>query len=503
MTVTWKVSLDWDRDGITAADEITDDVRFMSWDLGFVDPLERVAGQSRCELELNNADGKYSPENSAGTYFGKFDPHKRIKIESISTLGTITHWYGWLQSIIPDGNLDTPFARIIGTDSKPYLENKNVNYKLYQSTTADAIIRDIISNQREWSPSMEPSFVLDQSVLGTDTLALEADSFNFDTGLTTFTYAGDTWDDNTSAMEAIAQITRGEAGRFFYSREGSATFHARDNFANIGQTNIGTVTYNDYQDIGYSYGDDVINRVTMRIAPRTLDTTRGLIYSQPANADFGLDPDGEKTLRLRYESQDDETPIASVPEDCSLVVTTSPPNVALSINVEFFSRHAGLTLENRTSTTVSVTGIDVYGPNITRKNLQDITVEDNESIRKYGLRQLVIDAPLFEGEAAAKLIVTNILNKQKEPRGNVHSILFRTKSDESNLDKMLQWVIGTRFAINDTPTSHNQSYFIIGESHSVKTGGVHDATYYLSAAANEDYFELNTSQLNGDDVLFA
>lgn len=505
MTVTWKVYVDWDRDGITSADDITSDVLSASWGLGFADPLELVAGESQLELELRNADSKYSPENSSGTYYGKFDPHTRVRIDSISTLGTITHWHGWLKSVLPDSNLDTPYARLMASDSTPYLERNKVNYKLYQNVTADEVIRDIITETREWSPSMAPGFVLGQTLLGSGLLANEEDSFDFDTGLSQFTYAGDTWDDNTTAMRAIAELVRGENGYFFYSRGGSATFYARDAFANLGRTNIGTVTYTDYQDITYSYGDNIINEVTMRIAPRTLDSSESLIYDLPESGYFELKALQEKTIRCRYELQDDETAIASIPEDCRIEIGWTPNSTLVNYTVEFTARHAVVTIRNDAytiGTSVTINKMQVFGPNITRKNTNDITARDNESVGKYGLRQLVIDAPLFEDEAAASVIVNRLLVKRKDPRGDVHSINFRTKPDETNLSTMLQWTVGTRFELDDAPTSHNASYFVIGESHTLQPGQLHDVTYYLKSAADENYFLLGTSILGGDDVLF-
>lgn len=504
--VTWKIYVDWDGDGITEADNISSDVRYASWSLGFADDLERVSGESQLELELLNADRKYSPDYSSGTYYGKFAPHKRVRVDSISSEGTITHWHGWLKTVRPDSNIDTPYARLMASDSKPYLEKSKVTYKLYQDVTADEVIRDIITQAREWSPSMEPSFVLGQSILGTDTLADEDDSFNFDTGVSTFTYAGDTWTDDTSPYRAISDLVRAENGYFFYSREGSATFYARDAFANLGRTNIGTLTYEDYLDISYAYGDDIINEVLMEIAPRTLNSTASILYTMPES--FTLKPEAEREFRCRFESQDSEIDIATVPEQCYAIVEWQDSNGgksgAVQYTVEYFARYALVTITNGTAGEVTVTQIDVYGPNISRKNKQEIVARDDDSIGKYGLRQLVINSDLLEDEAAASVIVNSELSKRKEPYGIIRTVFLRTKPDESNLEQMLTWGIGTRFEIDDYPTAHNQSYFIIGESHTLSNGfKTHDASFTLKSAANEDYFLLGTSLLDGDDILFA
>lgn len=504
MAVSWKVYVDWDRDGITSSDDITADVHSAKWSLGFADDFERVAGASKLELELLNADGKYSPENSGGTYFGKFGPHTRVRVESISSLGTIQHYNGWLESVNPDSNIETPYSRLMATDAKPFLESRSLTYNLYQDVTADVVIRDILTDLREWPPAQEPTFVLGQSILGTDLLVDEADGFALDTGNSMFTYAGDTWNEDTSPMRAIADLVKGENGRFFYDRAGSATFWSRDHFA-TSRTNTGTLTYTDWIDIDYQYGKDIINDVRMSIQPRTLTLDQTLIYEFPESGAFKLNNQAEKTLRLRYELQDSEDDIATIPEDCRIEVAWTPNSTLVNYDVEFYARHAVLTIRNVARFEfVTVNSIKVYGPNISRKNKLEVKAIDNDSIRLYGLRQLIIDADLFEDEAAAQNIVDTELRRRSEPRGMVKTIYLQTKQDESNLSQMLNWPIGTRFAISDTPTYHDGSYLIIGESHQLTNGlKLHTAQYNLMRAGDEDYFLLGTSLLDGDDILFA
>ena len=63
MPTKWKVEVDWNRDG--AYSEVTEYVTELQWFLGFCAPYMGKASEAYLHLTLNNADKRFSPENSS------------------------------------------------------------------------------------------------------------------------------------------------------------------------------------------------------------------------------------------------------------------------------------------------------------------------------------------------------------------------------------------------------------------------------------------------------
>lgn len=84
MTTTWKVLIDWDRDGNFTGthDDVTAYVITANWFLGMRRPYQNDADNSMLDLMLNNADKRFSPENGSGPLSSKLVPLNAVKITS-------------------------------------------------------------------------------------------------------------------------------------------------------------------------------------------------------------------------------------------------------------------------------------------------------------------------------------------------------------------------------------------------------------------------------------
>ena len=92
MATNWKVEVDWNRDG--AYSEVTEYVTELQWFLGFRAPYMGTASEAYLHLTLNNADKRFSPENSAGPLSGKLAPLRPVKVESHDGTTTRRHFSG-------------------------------------------------------------------------------------------------------------------------------------------------------------------------------------------------------------------------------------------------------------------------------------------------------------------------------------------------------------------------------------------------------------------------
>jgi hypothetical protein len=101
MTTTWKIFIDWDRNGnfTSLYDDVTAYTTSANWFLGFRIPYVNVADNNKLELILNNSDRRFSPENLSSPLYSKIAPFRSVRIESFDGTITRVHWVGWVEYI--------------------------------------------------------------------------------------------------------------------------------------------------------------------------------------------------------------------------------------------------------------------------------------------------------------------------------------------------------------------------------------------------------------------
>ena len=109
-------------------------------------------------------------------------------------------------------------AEILVTGTKQYLEQASADIPIQENKRSDEVIQELINR------AQQPAALANGWVLGVDghtelgyttILADTSISASLDTGQTTFTYAGDTWTEDTTAMSAIFDVCAAERGRYY------------------------------------------------------------------------------------------------------------------------------------------------------------------------------------------------------------------------------------------------------------------------------------------------
>ena len=174
MTTRWTIGIDWDRDG-----DYTDEtarVLSASWALGFQQAYMDVGNDAQLTLILRNDDRRFSPENSAGSLYGKLAPLRPVKIESNDGTTTRRHFSGWVQSIHPAANRNGErVAMIRVSGAMQFLKATETKIELQENQRSDRII-DALINEVIFPPALSDSWVLgdpDYSKLGESTTTPE------------------------------------------------------------------------------------------------------------------------------------------------------------------------------------------------------------------------------------------------------------------------------------------------------------------------------------------
>lgn len=490
----WKVWIDWDDDKALAGyDDISDYWKQMEWDLGFRAPERFAADENRCRITLKNADKRFSPENTGGTYYGKLVPHKFMRIQSIHpTHGTVTHWTGWIDTILPTWNeRGELIATIEGCGPKRYYEDKRVSMTLMQDVTADQAVEAIIL-QAGAPPALDSDLRLDTpGHAELDSNAILPDltqRYVLDEGLTTFPYVGDTWDD-TAAYPAIAQLAEAERGRFFFDRLGRAIFWGRDYLQQI--TTAGG-TLSPYQRADYVYGQDIINQVIVRNYPRLIEENATLwTLSEPVT----VSANNDKDITARYTESNSDVKVGGhevvIPSVGAATLHYTPVDAGLQITLVEQAASTKITLTNSSGDDVTVDTLVLKGTKLTAYQVEEYKAEDLTSIALYGKREYKLDNKLMADGDYANDLANFLLHIKANPRGYLKTVGIRVRDDDTET-MAITWEIGDRIYISEAQTVHADDYFILGEQHRVAEGGLHDVTFTLERAATHRVLLLDT-----------
>ena len=144
MTTRWTIGIDWDRDG-NYTDE-TAKVLSAKWMLGFQQAYMDVGNDAQLTLILRNDEKRFTPENSAGSLYGKLVPLRPVKIESNDGTTTRCHFSGWVQSIHPAANQNGErIAMIRVSGAMQFLKATETKIELQENQRSDQIIDALIN----------------------------------------------------------------------------------------------------------------------------------------------------------------------------------------------------------------------------------------------------------------------------------------------------------------------------------------------------------------------
>ena len=143
MPTKWKVEVDWNRDGTYS--EVTEYVTELQWFLGFRAPYMGTASEAYLHLTLNNADKRFSPENSSGPLYGNLAPLRPLRVTSDDGSTVRTHWSGWINMIEPAANkYGARQANILATGAMQFLKATETKIELQENQRSDQIIDALI-----------------------------------------------------------------------------------------------------------------------------------------------------------------------------------------------------------------------------------------------------------------------------------------------------------------------------------------------------------------------
>jgi len=513
----WHVYIDFDGDNsFESSEEITQYVQRISFSNGFSRPFMFVADEPTCSMTLTNTDKRFSPENTGSPYSPNFVPNKRVLVTYEFDSGAIEiMWKGYINTIdpAPKPNLGTD-TLIQCSNKRHILQERRVSMALLQDKTADVGIRAILHDDIDTS-TCTPWYlgvVGNSEIDAIDLCSSEIAGSIVEIGSTTFSHIGDNFTNDEDEIEgnkreaigAIRDLVVGEWGKFFFDRQGRAVFWNRQHLQLLDTLDY---TFDDsFVDIEYSYGREIRNRVVVKVYPRTITANNVLLAKIDEVIEDSKISTREFSLQFTDDDEDTEVGATNVLEPSEGAGTLNlfqrgntcdDPTITYDIK----ATEVNVTIESNQSGGPSgdcpgswryiIDKMEFWGQKITTFNEIEIVAEDSTSIASYGTNEYTIDTPIMSDSAWAEALSNHILERFKNPRGDVLSMTL-VQDTEAH---MLQMPIGTKVRIVDDQLDHDQEYFIMGEQHNLTDGfNTHTVRYTLerSELTAQDGWRLGT-----------
>ncbi|MDX2136926.1 MAG: hypothetical protein SF123_02435 [Chloroflexota bacterium] len=495
---TWTIAVNWNRDGdfSDANEDVTSLLISATWVLGTQKPWQDIADNSVLKLTLNNADRRFSSENSSSPLSGMIVPQRPVRIQSNDGTTTRTHWVGWIESIEPVvGRYGKRTVEIIAAGAMQFLKATETKLQLQENKKTSDIIAELIK-EVVIPPALSQAWVLGRvgnSEVGASTYLADTSAYSsLDTGTLTLAIAADNWViDGTSdakkqsfdVYRAIGDVTAAERGRFFFDREGKAVFWNRHKLLQGGTP---AATFDDTMtEMVYSYAgmDHLKNEVIVVCHPRrqgaSLTDTLWELGESVINVAAG------KTRKLYVQYEDDSGKRIGARNVAVDLPSLTFAQGTATVTVEAKANGAELVLVNSGTVDAVVTALKVVGRKIFDDGEIEASALDSGSIIDYGRRTLKLNLPSIDNVQQAQYIADFERDRRKQPKGMVNAVTVKShgRNGGTHHAQQLALTIGSLVRVKETQTGHDAQYYVMGEAHELTHGAtLWKTTWYLEPA---------------------
>lgn len=418
---------------------------------------------------------------------------------------TRQHGVWWVKSIQPDpGQRGPRRVRVECEDALARAQREPAEVPIQLNERADEIIAALLKRVALYKPGFAGYWLLGvagKSEIGQTTTLGDLSLYtDLDGGISLFPYAMDNNAGATSLYAALRLVAESEQGRVFVDRAGELVLWSRHHLPLLTDT---VETFDDTMfDLDYRYGADITNRVAVRHNPRKLDdagtpvlgTLERAVWVQAGQSREVLvryaDESGARissTSVITPQSGTDYT--ANSAEDGGGDDHTAEVSVAL----EALAQAARLTFTSKADVDVYVqAGATVRGQNkLTDFGQVEVSYQDDDSVAAYGRRAEVVNARLLEQSSVAESLARWVVVQLKDARGEARRGSFRPRRSEALLTAGLGHTVGERLALAETQTGLSAEFFVVGERHRLRGGGLdYTVTWTLEPAGTQAFWIL-------------
>lgn len=499
--IEYRIEIDEDHSG-NFAREISGEALELRWWLGMDAAYDSMAAASWAHITLLNPDGAFSPERR------HLAIGARVRIQSIAEGIRRRHFTGVISRIEPDaGAYGEKLARIELADILPWLADSPARLPPQSDVTAGQVIAQLLDNATIRRAPLAGFCLIDvpgfSEIDGIRIFPPQNHPRRLQAGKTRFAYVGDWWRDSTSARAAISEIAASERGRFYIDRAGTAVF--LDRHHTLTQTAVAASFADDMAGLRYSYGDQRVNHIALRMRPRQIGAPRSLLWQLKAPQKIDQRSELELTLRLVDER---DQPLGLLALDAveahfeDADGSGEPRSRGLLAEaVELGTSSLRLRISNRTRHPALLAQLHIIGQALYRRDPLEIVAADGEGMHRYGLKRLSLEAPALSDIATAQAVASYELARRRRPRGTITSLSLQARQQPA---AALSLSLFDRIRISEAQTGHrDREYFIVGEAHQAAASGEHEVTWTLEEADSAQFVLLDSSRIDDSAAVLA
>jgi hypothetical protein len=436
-----------------------------------------------CTIVLNNADGRFNPVYDSGAYFGNLDLYSKVQIKATLSATPYPLFTGYIVSFTPD--VINRRVTIQCVDEFYFLRNFHLNL----AVASDKLTGDRIDA------------ILD---LFDATFSAAAD---LDTGQMVLPRPYWRTTDALSALQECADHDLG--GIIFISAGGVFTF--RDRNARALAESDGTITR--MQGIEYMYAEDQLyTDVILQAGGYEVPDGESMIFTyQPLP--FFLAKGETWKIDPNYvgPAQDVVTPVAGTHFTANVQRDGSGTDLSSDMASSFtnYGHGASWSITNNSPNGVWFQKTVVLGKLLLQPtSLRTVSAQATSSIAPFDKTyeqsyRLLGLGNLVELQGWADYIASHF----SEPHPRLGLTLFPHSDDsDAQLTQMLAREINDRVTITDDSFAYSsqvdEDFFIEGVTHTLDpVSHAHETKWLLSTFTADQFFILDESVLDGEDVL--
>jgi hypothetical protein len=174
----------------------------------------------------------------------------------------------------------------------------------------------------------------------------------------------------------------------------------------------------------------------------------------------------------------------------------------LIIDVDAGGNSAKLTLSNTGAAPGVLSKLKLNGRMVSVYDPQISEALDSDSVALYDERPMTISLKYQNSINFAQNLVDVTLSERKDGRLVVKTVKFTANLNATLMEAAMRGEPGRRIAITSQQADKSaEEYFIDGVQFNIREGRIIDVTWWVSLADANSYFILDTSVLDGTDVL--
>ena len=466
------------------------------WGLPGDSPLDRVAISGELTFTIFNQNKLFTPGLS--TCFIGWSKGVKVKLTLTKEGESWIKFIGIVEELKINNNLD---------------EDKTVEVTVldWMATAAKTNLSGVntTANQR-----IEQAVA---TIISTLPTRLQPATTTYETGLETFAYIFDSIRPNTKVLTELSKLARSELG-YIYCRKDKNTgerliVESRDTrntnqlqeipllLSRSGKLLLTQGDYrllsqggkrtlyqrelfsfvNNMKDITPSYGDNIINSVTLRAYPRLIAGSTSVLFN--LNSPMYLESGDSITVEGYYKDASGNfinadpttmvTPVATTHYKFYQYSNGTPPDLTANLTVTpTFSPNKFKYLISNSGASGYVTFLTAVGYAISISSPIEYTIEDSVSISDNDFRGITIDQVYQTSVESGSKLAFLIIYQQKNARKIATQLNLLANQDTNSLVAFLSLDIGNLINITDIDNEINGSYYITRIGFEIMPGGL-------------------------------